>query len=376
MNYFKMIFFKKSHCTKLTVTLLLFFFLVLLTVTLLILSNFAWSPLRLVSQDSNLKSVISTLSWKSQENDAPKVNELYTEQSQNESRYPSFTRINMTKISDNIHKSKYEYIINEPDKCKERVPFLVLLITVQRWQHEARQAIRKTWGREDLLPGVKILRLFFLGKDPILNTEAETAISVESQGFHDIIQQNYLDTYANLTMKVLMGLNWITTYCPHALYVMKTDSDMFVNTENLVNKLLQPNHPPRTNYFTGFLMLNGSPIRNLDSKWYVSPDEYPEETYPSFCSGTGYVLSGDLTHKIIKILPNVRWIHLEDVFIGLCLKKLGVEPVAPPPNSEFNNWRVAFSNCRYHNIVTAHQMSPSEILYYWTRLQDTKHLCA
>ncbi|XP_044157672.1 beta-1,3-galactosyltransferase 2-like [Bufo gargarizans] len=360
---------KKLICTKLTVKLLLFF-MFLMMLALLILTNAIWFPLGFVNPISNLQNLILNVSG------AVKANDLPVEKSHTESGSSVFTEITMTKIADDIHKPhQYEYFINEPDKCKENVPFLVLLVTVQRWQREARQAIRNTWGKEDLLPGVKILRLFFLGKDPKPNTDADQEIVKESQEFHDLIQQDYLDTYNNLTIKVLMGLSWITTYCPNALYVMKTDSDMFVNTEYLVYKVLKPDQAPRKNYFTGYLMINGSPIRNLDSKWYVSPDVYPEKRYPPFCSGTGYVLSGDLSHKIVKIFPSVRWLHLEDVFIGLCLDKLGVQLVAPPKGSDFNNWRVVYSDCKYHNIVTSHGVSPGEMLNYWGRLQKSKHLC-
>lgn len=380
LKFSSMICLKKSNCTKLSITLLLFFTLVLLTLALLVFSNFIWFPLSLVSPVSNLQSAIPTVSWKFQEHNATEVNILHLEKSQNESINPSFTvrPSTMTNISDSIQKTplQYVYIINEPDKCKEHVPFLVLLITVERWQQEARQAIRNTWGKEDFLPGVKILRLFFLGVDSKLNTDAKQALLRESQEFHDIIQQDYMDTYKNLTTKVLMGLNWITTYCPHAVYVMKTDSDMFVNTQYLVNKVLRPDQVPKTNYFTGYLMLNGSPIRNLNSKWYASRHVYPEEKYPPFCSGTGYVFSGDLAHKIIKISPSIRWLHLEDVFIGCCLDKLGVLPVAPPKHSDFNNWRVQYSDCRYHNIVTSHGVSPGDIRHYWNRLQNTTDLCA
>ncbi|KAM3915663.1 beta-1,3-galactosyltransferase 2-like [Leptodactylus fuscus] len=305
------------------------------------------------------------------------MNDFYMKKSENESRNLLFSRLPMTNTSKGIQKTQYQYqyIINEPDKCKEHAPFLVLLITVERWQQEARQAIRNTWGKEDLLPGVKIIRLFLLGKDSKLNTDAEQAILKESEEFHDIIQQDYLDTYENLTIKVLMGLNWITTYCPYALYVMKTDSDMFVNTEYLVNKLLKQDQAPKKNYFTGVLMVGHSPIRRLQSKWYVSPDEYPENDYPPFCSGTGYVLSGDLSPKIVNISPSIRWIHLEDVFIGLCLQKIGVQPVAPPKDSDFNAWTVMYSDCGYHNLVTSHGVSPAEMLEYWDRLQRGKHNC-
>ncbi|XP_069823556.1 beta-1,3-galactosyltransferase 2-like [Dendropsophus ebraccatus] len=341
-----MIRFKKSRCPKLTVKLQFFFSLTLLILVLLILSH---SVGFLVRHVGNLH-LISTFSWK----------------------FGSHT----IKAS-RSYKSpyQYDYIINEPDKCKERVPFLVLLIMVEGRQHEERDAIRNTWGNEDLLPGVNILRLFFLGREANVNVEARQAILRESQEFHDIIQQDFMDTYKNLTIKVLSAMNWMTTYCPHALYVMKTDTDVFVNIEYLVTNLLKPDQEPKRNYITGFLMLENLPERNPTSKWYVPPDIYPYEKYPPFCSGTGYVLSGDLAHKIVEISPSVRWIYLEDVFIGFCLQKLGIQPTAPPKITDFNVWYIGFSGCEYHNIVTAHNLGPWILQDYWDRLQKSKQVC-
>ncbi|XP_068097869.1 beta-1,3-galactosyltransferase 2-like [Hyperolius riggenbachi] len=269
----------------------------------------------------------------------------------------------------------YDYIINEPDKCQGDGPFLVLLIAGERWQKEARQAIRQTWGKEDFIPGVKILRLFILGKDDKRSEDAQQGLLKESQEHHDIIQQDYLDTYRNLTLKVLMGFYWVATYCPKALYVMKTDTDMFVNTEYLIKTILKPDQPPRQDYFTGHLMRNAAPIRDPNSKWSVSQEEYPRNSYPLFCSGTGYVFSANLASKIVNISPTVRWLPLEDVYVGLCLEKLGVKPAAPPKTSDFNNWSVHFSNCTYNHIVTAHYVNPGQIIRFWNMVQKNKHTC-
>lgn len=269
----------------------------------------------------------------------------------------------------------FEYILNEPNKCKENRPFLVFLIAVQAWQSEARQAIRQTWGKEDFLPGVQTLRLFFIGEDATSTDDAKRALVDESQKYHDIIQQEYMDTYNNLTLKTLTGFKWVATYCPQVPYVMKTDSDMFVNTEYLINKLLLPDQPPRKNYFTGYLMKDFSPNRNTESKWYMSPELYPGERYPLFCSGTGYVFSGDLAVKILKVAPSIKLLHLEDVFVGICLDKLGISPVPPPKDSDFNHWKLSYSHCLYNQIVTSHQFQPSELITYWESLQENKHTC-
>ncbi|RXN27718.1 beta-1,3-galactosyltransferase 2-like protein [Labeo rohita] len=270
----------------------------------------------------------------------------------------------------------YMYIINEPKACLPRAPFLVLLIEVEPKKTEARDAIRKTWASESLAGGLGFVRLFFLGinRDTQKNgSKLQHTIEEESHRYHDIIQQNYKDTYNNLTLKTLMGMYWITKYCPEAKYVMKTDSDMFVNTEYLIEKLLKPKGELTQKYFTGHLMPHLPPDRNKKSKWYMPPDVYPGGRYPTFCSGTGYIFSGDVAQRIYVVSLTIPRLHLEDVYVGLCLAKLKIEP-APPPNEQlFNHWRVPYSSCRYSNLITSHGLQPNELIEYWQHLQSNKH---
>nr|XP_023662278.1 beta-1,3-galactosyltransferase 2 [Paramormyrops kingsleyae] len=267
----------------------------------------------------------------------------------------------------------FRYIINEPDKCLDRKPFLVLLIAAEPGQTDARNAIRQTWGNDSVASGLDFVRLFLLGLGKNRNSYQQRSIEEESRQHHDIIQQEYMDTYYNLTIKTLMGMNWVATHCPHTAYVMKTDSDMFVNTDYLVHKLLKPDLPPKQNYFTGYLMRGYAPNRNKDSKWYMPPELYPSERYPVFCSGTGYVFSGDLAQKIYRASLSIRRLHLEDVYVGICLAKLRIDPVPPPNEFVFNHWRVSYSSCKYSHLITSHQFQPNELIKYWNHLQSNKH---
>ncbi|XP_067310221.1 beta-1,3-galactosyltransferase 2-like [Pseudorasbora parva] len=263
----------------------------------------------------------------------------------------------------------YEYILNEPNACQSQAPFLVLLIEVEPKKSEARDAIRKTWGNESMEGDLGFIRLFFLG----VNDDTERKkIEEESQQHHDIIQQDYMDTYNNLTLKTLMGMYWITKYCPEAKYVMKTDTDMFVNTEYLIQKLLKPKGQLTQKYFTGHIMSGFSPFRNQNSKWYMSPEEYPSNRYPTFCSGTGYVFSGDVAQRVYAASLIIPRIHLEDVYVGICLEKLKIAP-EPTPNDLFNHWRVPYSRCKYSNLITSHGLQPNEMIQYWQDIQSNKH---
>ncbi|KAK2868952.1 hypothetical protein Q7C36_000823 [Tachysurus vachellii] len=276
-------------------------------------------------------------------------------------------------VGEQLAPNPYRYLLNEPYKCQDSSPFLILLIAVEPGHVEARNAIRQTWGNESLFMGMGFVRLFLMGMKSGFDGHLQHAIVEESLQHHDIIQQDYMDTYYNLTIKTLMGMNWVAEYCPHASYVMKTDSDMFVNTEYLIKKLLKPELPPQHNYFTGYLMRGYAPNRNKDSKWYMPPELYSSERYPIFCSGTGYVFSGDMAGKIYQASLSIRRLHLEDVYVGICLAKLRIDPVPPPNEFLFNHWRVSYSSCKYSHLITSHQFQPSELIKYWNHLQSNKH---
>ncbi|XP_076010620.1 beta-1,3-galactosyltransferase 2 [Genypterus blacodes] len=276
-------------------------------------------------------------------------------------------------VGGRLSAQPYHYILNEPLKCKDNTPFLILLIAVEPGQVAARNAIRQTWGNETVAKGLAIVRLFLLGKGKSSDTFLQSSIEEESRVHSDIIQQDYQDTYYNLTIKTLMGMNWVATHCPHACYVMKTDSDMFVNTEYLIQKLLKPETPPKRRYFTGYLMRGYAPNRNKDSKWYMPPELYPSERYPIFCSGTGYVFSGDMAELIYQASLSIRRLHLEDVYVGICLAKLRIDPAPPPNEFLFNHWRVSYSSCKYSHLITSHQFQPNELIKYWNHLQSNKH---
>lgn len=280
------------------------------------------------------------------------------------------------ELGGGISPGPFSYTINEPDKCVQngRAPFLVLLVATEARQVEARNAIRQTWGNESAVPAVGLIRLFLLGKtEGELGALQQRTLEAESQRYHDILQQDFLDSYRNLTVKTLMGMNWVALHCPRASYVMKTDSDMFVNTEYLVSKLLRPEIKPKKNYFTGNNMRGFGPNRNKNSKWYMPPEMYPDDKYPTFCSGTGYVFSGDLAAKIYGVSLSVRHLHLEDVYVGICLFKLGIEPTPPANAFLFNHWRVSYSSCKYSHLITSHGFQPNELLKYWHHLQSNKH---
>ncbi|XP_075710736.1 beta-1,3-galactosyltransferase 5 isoform X2 [Rhinoderma darwinii] len=279
-------------------------------------------------------------------------------------------------FSDSYSHYSFDYsnkvFMKLPDvDCRETPPFLVLLVTTTHGQKEARTAIRQTWGKERRIQGKRVVTYFLLGSREKASAKEKLNLAQESIIYKDIIQRNFIDTYYNLTIKTLVGLQWITRYCPQASYVMKTDTDMFINTFYLVDLLLRKNQT--SNFFTGFLKLDESPIRNIFSKWYISKREYVGEKYPPFCSGTGYMFSTDVAQKIYNISMSTPFFKLEDVYVGICLERLKIPLQELHSEPTFFASKPPFSVCKYRNIVTAHEVQPQEIVLYWEALQRSKN---
>lgn len=250
---------------------------------------------------------------------------------------------------------EYYFVINEPKTCKQQKPFLVLMVPVAPHNRAHRDVIRSTWGGESLVLD-KVVKLFFLlglqtgeGAEQI-----QDQLLQESKEHRDLIQSDFLDCYKNLTIKTMVMLEWLDSYCSSASYAMKIDSDMFLNLSNLVRMLL---NAPKTNYMTGLVAREAAVLRDKSSKWYVPEELYSNPTYPPYALGLGYVLSLDLPKKLVEASRHIKPIYIEDVSLGLSLKYLGIDPTDPPNGGYFNVFPVPYSRCAYSRLVatTTHE---------------------
>lgn len=92
-------------------------------------------------------------------------------------------------------------------------------------------------------------------------------IEEEARTYNDIIQEDFIDSYNNLTLKSVMLLKYIKNHCDNVRYVLKSDDDMFVHVQNLillVNRLIERKDE---NILVGELICNAKPIHNTRSKW-------------------------------------------------------------------------------------------------------------
>ncbi|XP_070683778.1 beta-1,3-galactosyltransferase 5-like [Pempheris klunzingeri] len=265
----------------------------------------------------------------------------------------------------------YHFIMDNTEACKNNTPFLVLMVPVAPKNVAARDAIRQTWGRDRLVQGEVVLTLFMLGLSRGADAEQ---LKQENQQHHDLIQSDFIDSYLNLTIKTMVIMDWLATRCPTAAYAMKIDSDMFLNIDNLVIMLQKPGIP-KLNYLTGMLMWSRSVIRSKSSKWYVPEEMYPEATYPTYVLGMGYIISNDLPEKFVEVSKSIKPFNIEDAYIGMCIKKLGLGPTSPPNPSQFKTYNTRYDRCEFSRIITYILGSSQNLVKYWADLKKPGPPC-
>ncbi|KAL7866543.1 hypothetical protein AOLI_G00143570 [Acnodon oligacanthus] len=261
----------------------------------------------------------------------------------------------------------YHYILNEPERCQKENPFLVLMVPVAPSNREARDAVRSTWGSEKKVMDKVISLFFMLGlPSPEGREEQQQKVLQESEEYHDIVQSDFLDSYNNLTIKTMIIMEWLASHCQKASYAMKIDSDMFLNTNSLVNMLLSA---PRQNYITGLVAINAVVLRDPNSKWYFPREVYQEDYYPPYALGLGYVLSLDITEKLVEGSKHVKAVYIEDVNLGLILKYLGIPYTSQPDSNLFNVFPVPYNRCQYSKLIATTTNNLQEQLNFWKDLK-------
>ncbi|KAK3605449.1 hypothetical protein CHS0354_001417 [Potamilus streckersoni] len=195
----------------------------------------------------------------------------------------------------------FKYVIDNDVTCKlynnsQEIDLIIFIFTTHQRQQE-RNAIRQTWLKYTNKNTGNVRYSFLLGEVPDENVR--NLVEMENKIHSDIIKEDFVDTYRNLTYKTMMAFKYSITKCSHAKYVLKTDDDMWVNIPGLL-KVIQREKKTLQTAVGGACHPVAGPIRNPSSKWYASYQSYPHNSYPGFCSGTGKLFGGQLRFKFSR----------------------------------------------------------------------------
>lgn len=238
-----------------------------------------------------------------------------------------YYRLSKTTKSNGQEKAPFNSINNS-------LPTIAFGVCANAVKGVRRQAARETWGKH-----VPIVFLMAGDWDTVSSEFARTG---------DVLWLDIPEDYRNaLTPKSFAFIHLISKYfmspsskekvestaisptiVPLSVdYLFKTDDDVYVNATEMSIELALKGMPD----YYGILRNGTSPIRDKESKWYMSRKEFPQEVFPDYAHGTGYALSQRFAHCVKQSLsvptssrPNLEveeFMPWEDVATGIMAEK-------------------------------------------------------
>ena len=223
----------------------------------------------------------------------------------------------------------FNVLINpEHSICGEnRDLYILVYVHSAPENYKKRQAIRETWANTAILDDLRILFVMGLSK----STKTNSLLKLENSIYGDILQEDFVDTYRNLTYKGVAGLKWISNHCDRrAKYILKSDDDVLVNIFLLRNHLkridmkqAKSKSPPLQKTIMCYVYKRMRVIRKKSSKWYVSRKEFKDDRFKTYCSGAAFLFTADLVRPMYEASLNVDFFWIDDYYVtGLLAHKV------------------------------------------------------
>lgn len=215
-----------------------------------------------------------------------------------------------------------------------------------------------------------VFKLVFILGLPADN-DTQVKVDEEISKYGDIIQEDFIDSYNNLTLKSVMMLKWVINHCQDSVrYILKTDDDMFINTPNLISTLKNKSvefekkkkGDEKEILLIGDLIYGAKPVSDSHNKWYSPKYMYSGRVYPKYLSGTGYALSIHTAKVLYEAALRTPFFHLEDIYItGLCASRARPRIRAQDDSGFTYEVSPVIEPCAVYRHVTSHRVPHSSL---------------
>ncbi|CAD6243945.1 unnamed protein product [Miscanthus lutarioriparius] len=266
--------------------------------------------------------------------------------------------------SEDLENSNIESLKSPPIPDNKDVDLLIGIFSTAN-NFKRRMAIRRTWMQYDAVRQGAVLVRFFVGLHTNLMVNEE--LWNEAHTYGDIQVLPFVDYYSLITWKTL-AICIYGTSALSAKYLMKTDDDAFVRVDEIQSTVKQLNVSHGLLY--GRINSDSGPHRNPESKWYISEEEWPEEKYPPWAHGPGYVVSQDIARAINNWYKasRLKMFKLEDVAMGIWVNDMKKDGL---PVKYETDKRINIDGCN-DGYVVAHYQEPRHLLCMWEKLLTTQ----
>ncbi|KAG0484091.1 hypothetical protein HPP92_012175 [Vanilla planifolia] len=225
-------------------------------------------------------------------------------------------------------------------------------------------AVRKSW-MESIRRSSNLVARFFVALHGRKDVNVE--LKKEAEYFGDIVIVPYIDSYDLVVLKTIAiceyGFRTVK-----AKYIMKCDDDTFVRIESVIKEIQKV--PNNKSLYLGNINYFHKPLRH--GKWAVTYEEWPEEDYPPYANGPGYVISSEIANFIVSEFEKhtLRLFKMEDVSMGMWVEQFN----STMPVEYVHSVKFCQFGC-IDDYYTAHYQSPRQMICMWGKLQEGKSQC-
>ncbi|GAU89109.1 hypothetical protein RvY_01700 [Ramazzottius varieornatus] len=212
--------------------------------------------------------------------------------------------------------------------------YLFIIFTHSAVSHfKMRTKVRETWADTNYLRRTKSINFFVMGS-PAGNDEhcheLQANVTAESELYQDILQGDFIDTYRNLTLKHRLALRFLSEECNETSYrfAFKTDDDIVLDVIAFAHYMTNVDETklvdPERSIYCAHTVLSEITPRVEDFKWYIKPEEYAGQKYPTFCIGNAYLLTSQLPTLLYDMSFYTKPLWVDDAyFSGLVAYNVG-----------------------------------------------------
>ncbi|XP_061095281.1 UDP-GlcNAc:betaGal beta-1,3-N-acetylglucosaminyltransferase 7-like [Conger conger] len=269
------------------------------------------------------------------------------------------------------HCRFFPMILNHPEKCQGDIHLLIVIKSIIT-QHNRREVIRRTWGKEKVIDGKRIKTVFLLATTSNEEQQAnhQKLLEYEDYIYGDILQWDFQDSFFNLTLKETAFLKWFSAYCHQVRYIFKGDDDVFVSIPNILEFLKST---VTEDLFVGDIPLKAKPIRKKKNKYYIPEALFNKTYYPPYAGGGGFLMDGPLAKRLYGASNTLDLFPIDDVFLGMCLEVLQVSPIRHNAFKTFGlvkdkKSRLNKEPCFYKDMLVVHKLLPPDLIAMWELL--------
>ncbi|KAI8354190.1 galactosyltransferase-domain-containing protein [Blakeslea trispora] len=210
-----------------------------------------------------------------------------------------------------------------PSICASPAPSVLVLILSSWSGQEQRQMLRKSSLRLFQSSKINIHYRFVIGQPPSAKQQLFHAEKIlkEVETYHDLMMVQASDRPEDKSRKVLAALEWAGSM--HQDYVIKTEDDVFVRWDIVLEELEQHYHLPTQHYWKGSTWRN-IPLRMAERSLQI---DYALPVLPAYTHSMFYILSKDVLRLIVSPNSMRRFIRDDGKNIAIWLFGFHVQPV-------------------------------------------------